>query len=145
MGQEVPGEFNTGLPTPDDWLGKSSKLEKILGTRGSGIYSKSYCFYLAEFEDRYKTTEKAWKLRFFRIFMNQKSRLRSSGHPVSLIVELPSPTHNCFSCTKTPHWDLITINSASRTSALLSPPPSPYWTVARLPPITGEWHHLFIT
>ena len=71
MGEkEDPGELKTGLPTPDDRLGKPTKFEKILGTRGSGFHSKSYCLYLAEFQDRYKTTEKAWTLRYFRIFMN---------------------------------------------------------------------------
>ena len=52
MGQEDPGEFNTELPTPDDRLGNPTDLEKILGTRGSGIYPTSYSLYLAKLEDK---------------------------------------------------------------------------------------------
>ena len=71
--KEDPGEINAGLPTPDDRLGEpmgERTRKKILGTRGSGICSKSYSLYLDEFEDKYKTTENAWTLRFFRSFMN---------------------------------------------------------------------------
>ena len=71
---EDPGEINSGLPTPDDRLGKPAKREKILGTPGSGFVSKSYCLYLAEFKAKYGTTENAWTLRFFRVFMNPNFR-----------------------------------------------------------------------
>ena len=67
---EDPGEINSGLPTPDDRLGKPAKHEKVLGTPGSGFVSNSYCLYLAEFEAKHGTTEDAWTLRFFRLFMN---------------------------------------------------------------------------
>ena len=71
MGQiEDPGKINSGLPTPDDRLGEPTKYEKILGTPGSGFHSKSYCLYLDEFEKKHGTTENAWRLQFFRSFMN---------------------------------------------------------------------------
>ena len=68
--KEDPGEINCGLPSPDDRLGKPAKYEKILGTPGSGFHSKLYCAYLTQFEKKHNTTEKAWTLRFLRIFMN---------------------------------------------------------------------------
>ena len=75
MGQkEDPGEYNSGLPTPEDRLAKPAKCENILGTPGSGFVSSSYCLYLAEFEAKHGTTEDAWTLRFFRIFMNPHVR-----------------------------------------------------------------------
>ena len=75
MGEtEDPGDINSGLPTPDDRLAKPVKYENILGTPGSGFVSKSYCLYLAEFKKKHGTTENAWTLRFFRLFMNPDGR-----------------------------------------------------------------------
>ena len=71
MGQtEDPGDINSGLPTPDDRLGDPAECGKIIGTPGSGFYSRSYCLYLDQFRKKYRTTEDAWTLRFFRLFMN---------------------------------------------------------------------------
>ena len=91
MGQEVdPGDINSGLPSPDNRLGKPAKYEKVLGTPGSGFHLKSYCLYLCEFEEKYKTTENAWTLRFFGIFMNPEvwpEELRPPRYPDCRVVQ----------------------------------------------------------
>ena len=73
--KEDPGEIILDRRVQmTDWItpktqSNFTKFEKILRTQGSRFRSKSYCLYLAEFEERYKTTENAWTLR---IFMNPK-------------------------------------------------------------------------
>ena len=67
--------LNTGLPTPDDRLGKPTG-EKILGTQGSPLYLKSYSRYLQEYKKNHKTTENALTLRYWRT--NPQPRLSSA-------------------------------------------------------------------
>ncbi|KAM0804755.1 hypothetical protein BDR22DRAFT_885424 [Usnea florida] len=101
MGQEVdPGDINSGLPSPDNRLGKPAKYGKVLGTPGSGFHLKSYCLYLCKFEEKYKTTENAWTLRFFGIFMNPEVCQRSCGRPGILTVESFNQTRQTFKVSK---------------------------------------------
>lgn len=68
-GQETGGWLNSGLPTPEDWLGADSQVP-ILGTPGSGIVFQLYTHYIDAYRQQHGTTKDAFTFRYWRILQN---------------------------------------------------------------------------
>lgn len=75
VAEEAGESLNTGLPTPEDWLGPQTG-ESILGTPASGIYHRPYTRYLEHYERVNGTTENAFTLRYWRILQNPDVPIR---------------------------------------------------------------------